>query len=473
MLDWFSNLGGGSPAHESGPLSGVVACILLDQSESIAVTETIRAFGGQTTHELPDATHVLVPNNISAADLPRFHGLQESCQSTHKPIVRVSWLQEVVGSTSKSPWDAALIAAHVPSTSSEPLVADQSCETAVRRTDPTMVTGSLSETWAFLRREHPEEIEAGQIRMAMERSLLDCAIALHESRGARSPSKAAPPEEVLEVSKGATAEEVKAAYKKKAKANHPDKGGDAREFCRLQQAYLSLVGENTATDSGPQLALPSTMGQAKDFELREHRSLVASWFERHGTDLDQHVAKQLQVLEDLRLEVCDVGSTNHNEQGALMHNQCFYLSLAKSYLRGRDHARAELESTALFFKRVVEAAVLAAHPDWGGERVGEDVQAFSDFLFFVLDSNALMSELAVAIFDSVSGGVEVYRGAQYPAKPSRDAEQRANLLVLKYVPGHYQALVPSAQETSLAGPTLAELQERLDERGILYVVTNA
>merc|ERR1711933_151355 len=109
-----------------------------------------------------------------------------------------------------------------------------------------------------------------------------------------------------------------------------------------------------------------------------------------------------------------------------MRNQCFYLSLARSYL-GSGYKQQLLEETALHFKRVIEAAVLAAHPDWGGHRVGENVQAFSDFLFFVLDSHALLSELGVAVFDSVSGGVEIYKGKHYPG-PEREGEQRANLL---------------------------------------------
>merc|ERR1711879_470669 len=137
-----------------------------------------------------------------------------------------------------------------------------------------------------------------------------------------------------------------------------------------------------------------------------------------------------------------------------MYNQCFYLSLARSYLRptGEVNKRKVLEATALFLKRVIEAAVLASHPDWGGQRVGDDVQAFSDFLFFVLDSHALLAELGVAVFDSVSGGVEIYKGKHYPG-PEREGEQRANLLVVKYVPGHYQALVP-ASSSRARGPTL-------------------
>mmetsp|Transcript_13885 Transcript_13885/g.24212 ORF Transcript_13885/g.24212 Transcript_13885/m.24212 type:complete len:104 (+) Transcript_13885:87-398(+) len=92
-----------------------------------------------------------------------------------------------------------------------------------------------------------------------------------------------------------------------------------------------------------------------------------------------------------------------------MYNQCFYLSLACSYMSGETQ-REVLEETALHLKRVIEAAVLRAHPEWAGKSVGEDVQAFSDFLFFVIGSDSLLSEIAISVFDSVSGGVEIYKG---------------------------------------------------------------
>lgn len=137
-------------------------------------------------------------------------------------------------------------------------------------------------------------------------------------------------------------------------------------------------------------------------------------------------------------------------------------------------------------------------------QVGEDLQAFSDFLFFVLSgSNALLSELAIAVFDSTTGGVEVYRGVHYPdpaattataATPpsaggrgkaptsTSDAQLRANLLCLKYLPGHYQALVVDApaagwprqqhHQHQRHGPTLGELLSCLDLYAVRYVVTD-
>jgi hypothetical protein len=126
---------------------------------------------------------------------------------------------------------------------------------------------------------------------------------------------------------------------------------------------------------------------------------------------------------------------------------------------------SQLRQTALRLKRIVEAAVLRAHPEWGGSRVGDEVQAFSDFLFYVLDSPTLIAELAIAIFDSESGFVEIFKGARYQAHADDDAK-RAHLLTIRYVPGHYQALVGPSR------PTLEELCAALDAFGVFYVVTD-
>lgn len=166
------------------------------------------------------------------------------------------------------------------------------------------------------------------------------------------------------------------------------------------------------------------------------------------------------------LQARDLGARNTNERGETMYNQCFYLSLARCWLGGCDNSA--VSETALQLKRVIEAAVLRAHPEWAGSQVGDDVQAFSDFLFFAMPGNALLSELAVAVFDSFSGGVEIYVGNEFPHD---ERSQRSNLLPIKYIPGppgHYLALVPTGQ-----GPTLAELKRALDAEGVRYVVTES
>ena len=46
---------------------------------------------------------------------------------------------------------------------------------------------------------------------------------------------------ILEVGEGATLEEVKAAFRRKALEHHPDRGGDPERFIAVKRAYDSLV----------------------------------------------------------------------------------------------------------------------------------------------------------------------------------------------------------------------------------------
>ena len=47
--------------------------------------------------------------------------------------------------------------------------------------------------------------------------------------------------------------------------------------------------------------------------------------------------------------------------------------------------------------------------------------------------------------------------------------ERANLLTIRYIPGHYQALVTTG---AAPRPTLHELTRALEAHGVLYVVTD-
>jgi len=248
-----------------------------------------------------------------------------------------------------------------------------------------------------------------------------------------------------------------------------------------------------------------------DRELQDHRRLVNDLFQADGMDLVACATKQLRALDIFGLTFRDAGAINLNERNEIIHNSCFYLSLATSYLWGigalsfhnndesvrsndgenhsdrfvshidggnnnssrncsneKDEDELLVGETALLLKRTIEAAVVKAHPEWILEgKVGEEVQAFSDFLVYTLDSHTLLSDWAIVVFDATSGFCDIYKGRHYENQKST---MQSNTITLRYIPGHYQPLVPSYSFTRR--PTLIDITTALDDLEVFYVVTD-
>ena len=474
-----------------------------------SVHGTIRRLGGKIV-PIEGATHCIVRSGLLVSDLKSSATLRRALRHAQLQgicVVEQSWLAEVAKLHGGADWAAVAVEPHVPPVmalldDAEPAGGEDAAsssgqESSRRDAGRPSLKKSLSETWQFLRRTHPEQVEEDLLAKAIERSLLDFALQLrHVGRGEPPPTE--DPYEVLKVPTGASSAAVRAAYRRRALETHPDRGGTPGLFLQVQHAYRRLCEENEGSTSSPAKSGARLSGGGEsssaaallpaprvDEELREHRALVEAWFERDGVPLRDGRRQLEAAITELGLVTRDVGATNKNERGELMYNQCFYLSLSRAFLRDDGHggepARTVIADTALHFKRVVEAAVLRAHPEWADTQVGEDLQAFSDFLFYVLNgSNALLSELAIAVFDTTSGGVELYRGVHHP-DPSAGVgagaqeQQRANLLCIKYIDeggGHYQALVTSPEAGGQGGPTLAEMLQCLDLLGVRYVITD-
>ena len=171
------------------------------------------------------------------------------------------------------------------------------------------------------------------------------------------------------------------------------------------------------------------------------------------------------MLEAMQWEAVDAGSTNKNELGKTMHNQCFYLSLARSYLP--DQARDVVEESALCFKRIIEACALAAHPEWAEHGVRENSEAFSDFVVYALGEDPFLKEFSVAVLDTATSSAQVFMGRDVPG-PDRQAEQRALFLTVLHFPGHFKAALP---RPSMARLTPSVMFQRLDKLGVAHVTT--
>jgi DnaJ-class molecular chaperone len=65
------------------------------------------------------------------------------------------------------------------------------------------------------------------------------------------------PHKVLGISKDATEQEIKSAYKTLAKKHHPDKGGSEASFKELNEAYVKLTNPTSSPNVDPFADLPT------------------------------------------------------------------------------------------------------------------------------------------------------------------------------------------------------------------------
>lgn len=294
------------------------------------------------------------------------------------------------------------------------------------------------------------------------------------------------PYRVLGLSQGATPREVYASYKRRRKETHPDAaGGSEKAFDDVGNAYRRLRAELKRQEARKQRSSSDFNGSEHkneketnnekskssrrsksrhkergtsdeeeeknitkrrasiDVRLKDHQALVENLFAKdvkeqaqrlsssssvvssgQVTTLQKAIYSQSRALMALNLVPIEAGATNVNEKNKTIQNNCFYLSLAASYLSGAgafetdptavyylntmgksngkkssmasdgsvtttrtlDMAIASLPaaeksltmSLALQLKRAIEAAVVLVHPNWASDgMVGEEVQAFS------------------------------------------------------------------------------------------------
>lgn len=246
-----------------------------------------------------------------------------------------------------------------------------------------------------------------------------------------------------------------------------------------------MAVEEDGTERGPQPSMVASdqAGQTLEYDgLLDHELLLESLYAAQGVDLRAQQDKATQLLAEVGLRALDLGVKNWDEEGRELMNQCFYLSIARSYL-GPSPEAEEVHKAALLLKRTVEACVLSAHPEWAhdDQRLGENAMAFADFLPVAMaakDPPNLVARLAVLILDTTQGHAEVYLGPQYAKEDGDEAEDRGrdelerNLVLLCYTPGHYKALVSDDGAGSKPAWTYPELKGLLDQRGVMCIETS-
>ncbi|KAF4738427.1 hypothetical protein FOZ62_011458 [Perkinsus olseni] len=190
---------------------------------------------------------------------------------------------------------------------------------------------------------------------------------------------------------------------------------------------------------------PSSESTSSSVESSECAASVVSL-------LDSTAVRVEAALATLNVQVVDMGSRNTSEDGDEMYNQCFYLSLAASWLaaisegfidlkESADSIKEVWQETALSLKRFIEGRVIEAHPGWVSTgQVGENIQAFSDFLPYAMCRTGSsrvrpMDDLCVVIVSEV-GQADFYIGRQF-------SDSQSDVILIYHSPGHYQCVLQS------------------------------
>lgn len=96
--------------------------------------------------------------------------------------------------------------------------------------------------------------------------------------------------EILEVAPSASAEDIKAAYYRKAKVYHPDTGGKVEDFLAIQRAYHILSNEKTR----------ELLGRQKKFDRLSMRLQPSS--------MESNLSVLLQNIDALRDKIQKAGA---------------------------------------------------------------------------------------------------------------------------------------------------------------------
>lgn len=189
----------------------------------------------------------------------------------------------------------------------------------------------------------------------------------------------------LEVSRAATPAEIRAAYRLQAKKHHPDKGGDAKVFSRIQHAYevLSDPHRRKVYDTWARelefryvKSVPKGMAQGgEDVLLDEFDSL--------GLRCDPHT--QLVVT----CEVCRRPATKQCWTCKMMI--CEFCTLKRHWKDGfplhwplinSDHMREKLAKRELESKKKEDARLTdRANPNFRTDSELQDIREFKDVAY--------------------------------------------------------------------------------------------
>ena len=212
--------------RQPGKLTGASLCVL----SSDEATRQAAALGGTIVRRVEDATHCIVSNKLgTSAEMSRaMRSKLLLAVKCNVPVLHTAWLEAVAQITSEQHWSDVPLELFTPPTMATLVHESKQVEQerrarlnrqrTRRRNNTSQIASSLDESWAHLMKEQPAEVEEHELRRAIEMSLLDSAVTLRRDVALGPPKPSNTPEQVLGVAVGASAEEIREAFKRRCAA---------------------------------------------------------------------------------------------------------------------------------------------------------------------------------------------------------------------------------------------------------------
>ena len=217
----------------------------------------------------------------------------------------------------------------------------------------------------------------------------------------------------LGVSEDASQDEIKKAWKEMAKIHHPDRGGDAHRFSKIQQAYTTLADVSTRSKYDRKVRMVRIRVRMENVRDQVFSKFEDAW----DAETEAYEERRRREEEDRRRRNAASPNADYfaQQEKAEREWKNQYDAMMEDYYRGDTHTKGMediLHSTdELLYSILTDGIIRMGRHQVGGDPVGAKVepeikvQGKARDVVSDLRDTIVRAERLVRIFNKFTGGI--------------------------------------------------------------------
>jgi hypothetical protein len=239
---------------------------------------------------------------------------------------------------------------------------------------------------------------------------------------------------ILGVNTESSSEEIKKAYRKRIFETHPDRGGDAKEFIRVQAAY-EIICEFHNTNIEQEIPIPD--------ELKKVISEIVAEFRKHYENIEKQCDEALSELKEVLIK-----NINDSKRGELRtFNEYFILiwdrALNRLFRKFNKQCNLLITKYEQWFNGTIESMDSVFHEKYISQlksfRSNNKFYILSGFIFIAVsgiiylisttnDSNNWINLIAISLGITTLLIPVIWWGYCYSKKPKHETIKQIRVL---------------------------------------------